>query len=220
MDIKPIKKSLTLKDQAYQAIKEAIYSNSLSPGTPLTEEQLSATLSISRTPIRSALQQLVYEKLAFKDTTGHIYVSKITPKDVHDASMLRSVLEPLAIDSASFPVPKEYTDKLCRNYEAHILLFQNEPDNNFRYAEMDYEFHCLLCQICDNDLLLEIVQNLNNIMIRIHILSGTLNSHKQQALDEHAEIIDYIKKGQKEFAKLAVEEHIRNVESRMFTQDN
>ena len=60
MDIKPIKKNLPLKDQAYQAIKQAIYSNTLVPGTPLTEEQLSSTLSISRTPIRSALQQLVY----------------------------------------------------------------------------------------------------------------------------------------------------------------
>lgn len=218
MNIKPIKKNLTLKEQAYQSIKQAIYSNSLSPGTPLTEEQLSSALSISRTPIRSALQMLVYEKLATTDATGHIYVSTITEKDVHDATALRSVLEPMAIQDAPFPVAKEYLENLRHNYVEQELLFHEDPNNNFRYAEMDFEFHCQLSQICENELLVDIIKQLNTIMIRINILSGTLKSHMQDALNEHAAILKYLENGQREFAKLAIEEHIKNVEQRMFSQ--
>lgn len=220
MNIKPIKKNLTLKDQAYQAIKQAIYSNSLIPGTPLTEEQLSSTLSISRTPIRSALQQLVYEKLASKDSTGHIFVSTITEKDVHNATTLRSTLEPMAIETASLPIPEEYFAAFADIQERQHSLFLNEPDNNYSYAELDFEFHCLLGKLSDNELLTDIIKDLNNIMVRIHILSGTLSSHKQKALEEHAAIVEYLKKGQFEFAKLAVQEHIKNVELRIFSQDS
>ena len=70
MELKPIRKNITLKDQAYEQIRQAINTNTLKPGTALTEEQLSSMLSISRTPIRSALQQLVYEKLLSQDGTG------------------------------------------------------------------------------------------------------------------------------------------------------
>ena len=104
MELKPIRKNITLKDQAYEQIRQAINTNTLKPGTALTEEQLSSMLSISRTPIRSALQQLVYEKLLSQDATGHIYVSTITEKSVQDTSKVRTVLECMAIDSAVFPL--------------------------------------------------------------------------------------------------------------------
>lgn len=220
MNIKPIKKNLTLKDQAYEAIKQAIYSNSLTPGTPLTEEQLSSTLSISRTPIRSALQQLVYEKLASKDSTGHIFVSTITEKDVHNATTLRAVLEPMAVESAVLPLSEEYLAAFDDLQKRQYASFVDHPDDNYSFAELDFEFHCLLGKLSDNELLANIIRDLNNIMVRIHILSGTLSSHKEKALEEHAAIVDYLKKGQSEFAKLSVQEHIKHVELRIFSQDS
>ena len=220
MDITPIKKNLTLKEQAYESIKQAIYSNTLVPGTPLTEEQLSSTLAISRTPIRSALQQLVYEKLATKDATGHIFVSTVTEKDVHNATVLRSVLEPMAVETASFPLSENKISSLSDILEQQKELFRQEPANNYDYAELDFKFHCLLGQLSENELLADIIKDLNHIMIRIHILSGTLTSHKQQALDEHTAIIEFLKKGQRQFSKLAIEEHIKNVELRIFSEND
>lgn len=220
MKLEPIRKNLTLKEQAYQAIRQAIFSNTLKPGTPLTEELLSNMLSISRTPIRSALQQLVYEKLACSDSTGHIYVSTITEKDVEDVTTLRAVLEPMAFDHAVLPLPDEYLSRLHDSYRKQTELFHNEPENNLRYAEIDSEFHCLLSEISDNGLLTETIATLNTVMIRINILSGTLHSHMQNALNEHADIISYLEKGQIPFARLALEEHIKHVELRMFSQDN
>ncbi len=215
MNLEPIKKTVTLKEQAYTSIKQAIYSNTLKPGAPLTEEQLSATLSISRTPIRSALQQLVFEKLATTDNTGHIYVSKISEKDVHDITVLRLNLEPLAMDLAAFPISNESIQQLKDLIEQQSALFESGSVNNIRFAELDCDFHSCLAQISDNSLLIETVQKINAMMIRILVLSGTLDSYKKSAIEEHKLIIQYLEQGQKEFAKVALQEHIKKVGSRM-----
>lgn len=214
--MQPIKKSITLKDQAYQEIKKAIYSNALLPGTPLTEEHLSTQLSISRTPIRSALQMLVHEKLATKDKTGHIFVSTITEKDVKDVTTLRLVLEPMTFEVFDSSLYQDTLESLMQQFEQHMLLFQKNPSDNYHFAQMDYQFHCLLSQFSNNKLLKDFIQNLNNLIIRINILSGTLNSHKEEALKEHAAILDYLKKKEFDFVKAAITQHIKNVEARMF----
>ncbi|MCI8398487.1 MAG: GntR family transcriptional regulator [Oscillibacter sp.] len=48
----------SLRDVAYEAMKEAILSGDIAPGEKLTETDLSNQLSISRGPIREALRQL------------------------------------------------------------------------------------------------------------------------------------------------------------------
>ena len=215
MKLEPIKKTVTLKEQAYNAIKQAIYSNTLKPGSPLTEEQLSTSLSISRTPIRSALQQLVFEKLATADNTGHIYVSKISEKDVQDITVLRLNLEPLAIDLTEFPISKDLISQLKDLIRQQNDLFSEGSVNNIRFAELDCEFHSCLAKVSGNALLIETVHKVNAMMIRILVLSGTLDSYKKKAVEEHELIIQYLEQGQKEFSKVALQEHIKNVGSRM-----
>lgn len=218
MNLEPIKKTVTLKEQAYISIKQAIYSNQLKPGSPLTEEQLSSSLSISRTPIRSALQQLVFEKLATADSTGHIYVSKITEKDVQDITVLRLNLEPLAMDLTTFPISEELIAQLKDLIRQQNDLFTEGSVNNIRFAELDCDFHSCLAKISDNALLIETVHKINAMMIRILVLSGTLDSYKKKAVEEHELIIQYLEQGQKEFAKVALQEHIKNVGSRMLPE--
>lgn len=216
MSLTPINKNISLKSQAYESIKQAIYANTLQPGDALTEESLCSLLRISRTPIRSALQQLVYEKLAVKDATGHIFVSTITEKDVQDITIMRSTLEPLSIDLISFPVAQEDLNHLKELYEQQCSVFQKEPDNNILYSELDTAFHSAIAKLSGNTILYETVSHINALMIRINVLSGTLKAHKEKALREHHAIIDYLEKEQKSFAKLALAEHISNVRERMF----
>ena len=61
MGLKSLKKEPSLAEKAYTAIKEAIISNELAPGTALAEETLAAHLGISLTPSRPELQRLQME---------------------------------------------------------------------------------------------------------------------------------------------------------------
>lgn len=211
MTLAPIKKSATLKEQAYERIKEAIYTNALKPGEALAEEQLSAMLSISRTPIRSALQQLVFDKLAVTDNTGHIYVSSISEKDVADITVMRTNLEPLAIDYITFPISDEYINKLHSIYNQQMELVENDPENNMKFSELDTQFHNLIASLSGNSILADTVLQLNTMMIRINVLSGTLHKNMERAMSEHKNIIAYLENGQAAFAKLALSEHVKNV---------
>jgi len=47
----------TLTEQAYRSIEEQIVTLRLKPGDVLSEQMLSATFKIGRTPIREALQR-------------------------------------------------------------------------------------------------------------------------------------------------------------------
>ena len=87
-----VKKGETLSEQAYQIIRKAIVFHELRPGEALIEEKLSEALSISRTPLRTALRRLIDEGLA--DAQGkNIVVSDLTPEDVANIRQVRLTLE-------------------------------------------------------------------------------------------------------------------------------
>ena len=94
---KKIVKPVTLSEQAYAIIKDEIITNQIKPGDLLTEEQLSERLSISRTPIRSALKQLVMEHLAEVNENKIVTVSNVTSQDISNVLVVRCSLEPLAV---------------------------------------------------------------------------------------------------------------------------
>ena len=73
--------------------------------------------------------------------------------------------------------------------------------SNIRFAELDCEFHSCLAEISNNSLLIETVQKINALMIRILVLSGTLDSYKQKAIDEHTLILRYLEQGKKNLQK-------------------
>ncbi|SBW09909.1 hypothetical protein KL86DPRO_50315 [uncultured delta proteobacterium] len=55
----------SLSDHAYTVIKEAILNNTFKPKDILLEESIAEMLGISRTPLRTALKRLEFEKLIF-----------------------------------------------------------------------------------------------------------------------------------------------------------
>ena len=71
----------TLTEQAYRAIEEQIATLRLKPGDVLSEQMLSATFRIGRTPVREALQRLAREGLVTILPRKGILVSDINPRN-------------------------------------------------------------------------------------------------------------------------------------------
>lgn len=212
-------KPRNLREQAYQEIKDAIYTGKLHPGDQLAEETLSHALSISRTPIHAALQQLVYNRLAESDSTGHVYVSRLTDEDVHDMTVMRLALEPLAIEEAPLPINADVLDRLRLILEEQEQTAAAEPLDLIRFSELDSQFHIELSHICSNHLLQDTLAGIHHTMARYNILSGTLGYHIQAALEEHQQIIHFLERGQKDFAVVAIKNHIKSVGARIFEEE-
>jgi DNA-binding GntR family transcriptional regulator len=71
----------TLTEQAYRAVEEQIVTLRLKPGDILSEQMLSASFGIGRTPIREALQRLAREGLVTILPRKGILVSDLNPRN-------------------------------------------------------------------------------------------------------------------------------------------
>jgi DNA-binding GntR family transcriptional regulator len=114
LELKPIGRSRSLTNDAYQQIRASILTNKLTPGQQLKEEWLAAQLHISATPVREALAKLEREKLVKVIPHRGKFVADITPIDVHDIYEVRRELEGLAIMLAIPNIPSEELEALAQ----------------------------------------------------------------------------------------------------------
>src|SRR4029453_5941781 len=81
------------KGRALLLLREMILRGDFQPGERLSELSLVARLSISRTPIRLALERLAHEGLLEASASGGFIARAFTIEDVWDAIEVRGVLE-------------------------------------------------------------------------------------------------------------------------------
>jgi DNA-binding GntR family transcriptional regulator len=200
---------VSLKDQAYLAIKRAILSLKLNPGTALVESELADQLGISKTPVRTALHELEREGLVTKVLYKGTYVSEITLRDVREIFQLRAVLEGLAARLATpafNPNELARAKEILRLMEAAIQLGDNDLAS--QYGE---QFHDLILMEADNQRLQLVVRNLDDQVHRFRLLSDQISGRLQRSLGEHKKILKAIEHGDPDLAEQRVKEHLHSV---------
>lgn len=86
-------------EQAANAVRQAILSGRLLPGTPLREAALAAELGVSRSTLREAARTLETEGLVRYQMNRGIVVADITGPDVADIYAARAAVELAAADA-------------------------------------------------------------------------------------------------------------------------
>ena len=152
MALKNLKKDPSLTDKAYSAIKSAIMSNELTPGTVLAEENLASQLGISRTPLRAALQRLQHEEIVMQNGKNMV-VAEVTERDVRDISVVRIQLEPLAIRllAQNGGITAKHLDRLYLCGEKQLNALRSGDSEAF--LDQDALFHVSLAQLTGNSFL-------------------------------------------------------------------
>ncbi|MGA8962360.1 MAG: GntR family transcriptional regulator, partial [Pseudolabrys sp.] len=102
----------TLTEQAYRLIEEQIVTLRLKPGDVLSEQMLSATFDIGRTPIREALQRLAREGLITVLPRKGILVSDINPRSQLLVLEVRREIERLLSRAGAERATKEQSAQL------------------------------------------------------------------------------------------------------------
>ena len=86
-------------EQAADAVRQAILSGRLLPGTPLREAALAAELGVSRSTLREAARTLASEGLVRYQMNHGIVVADITGPDAADIYAARAAMELAAVDA-------------------------------------------------------------------------------------------------------------------------
>lgn len=180
---------IKLKTLAYNTIKDNIVTCEYAPGTFLSEEQLSAELAISRTPIRDALGRLEQEGLIEIKPKVGITVKTLTIKDLTMCFEIRMLYEPYIIKKYGTSLSDE---ELARYYQifSQPELHNTSANNNDEYYQLDSSFHQMIIDICPNHYMKKSYSLIQTQSERFRYMSGNVaNNRLEETFREHCEII-------------------------------
>jgi len=144
-----MKGAQTLTEEAYAQIEERIVTLRLKPGEVLSEQALSASLKIGRTPIREALQRLVREGLIIVLPRKGILVSDINPRNQLLVLEVRRELERLLSRSCAERSTREEREQFLEIGKAMDAAGRNNDDINF--MRLDSELNHLMLEAGHNE---------------------------------------------------------------------
>ncbi|MFC0524601.1 GntR family transcriptional regulator [Pontibacillus salicampi] len=206
-------KSKSLTELAYDQISQAILQNALKPGDMIVEEQIANQLGISRTPIREALKKLSFEGMIELRSGRRARVSEISEKDAMNYQIIRESLEALGAKTAAEHITSselQELEEICTKQKEAI-----REDDLLEFLDLDFMFHSIIVRVSQNSKLEEIVNNLNSQIKRFLILSNTLHSSAEGAVEEHYTIIESLRERNGERTEEMMRNHVQNVTNRI-----
>src|SRR3954469_8460165 len=128
-----------LRDRAYAAIRDAIVDGTLAPGERLRDQELTAWLGLSRTPVREALARLEADGLV---ETAPQRFTRVAPLDRREASDAFPVVAALHALAAELAAPRLTAGDIDRRKHANARFADALQQGDVDAAlQADDEFH-------------------------------------------------------------------------------
>jgi DNA-binding GntR family transcriptional regulator len=196
----------SLREQALSALRRAITTGQLTPGTHLVETELSEALQISRGTLREALRQLQQEGLISAGARGRLSVRHLDSKEIRDIFNVRAALESLAArELASLPDCTEAAATLRRAVDDMERWAASNLEDRI---EADLRFHRTMCQISGNETLVHQWTMLEGSIRMSIMFAGVERAIKNMDAKRHLEIVEAIEFGDADKAAAAVRDHM------------
>jgi DNA-binding GntR family transcriptional regulator len=178
----------SLTDSAIEHLANAIISGRFQPGQRLVETELSATLGISRAPLREALRVLANDGLVEIRQSKGSYVAQPSAEDLERAVVFRALIEGTAARFVAHNRDPVVLAKLGRALQAMREAHHREDNDEF-IARL-WEFHREICLASDNPLLIQSWNLASNITrLYQHIVVG-VSIPRATVLKNNASILE------------------------------
>ncbi|HIU77260.1 MAG TPA: GntR family transcriptional regulator [Candidatus Pelethocola excrementipullorum] len=202
----------TLKQVAYQEIKEKILNCEYEPNSFLNEDFLCEELGMSRTPVRDALSRLEQERLVSILPKKGFFVSPVSQKEINMVFEGRLLLEPYFLLNYCADMPADVISRMKDiSAQYHRAIESNEKKDYYR---LDNEFHQCIVSQCTNIYLIRTYEDLQNQDRRLRIMTGSsIEERLLITIQEHKQILDCIIAGDLEGAAEAMRKHLGNSKS-------
>lgn len=143
----------TAKERIYYTLRRWIINGTLEPGERLNDVELAGHFSVSRTPVREALQLLSEQKLVQIAPSSGTYVAPIDDEDMCHVYRLLTGLQTLALEIALPRIRPEELERLAALNKGLLACVRSGAADDISNA--DYEFHHALCELAGNPYLVE-----------------------------------------------------------------
>lgn len=203
-----------LSNFVMSSLREAILNGHFEPGEKVDQDRIAAELNVSRTPVREALKVLETEGFVEILPYRGAFIPTICRKDIHEVFEVRWVIEPEIIRQAVPILP----DKVLQHFN-NILSetgFSLAPGGDRRFYQIDQEFHGTIATYCQNKLFKEILDKINNRIVRVRRFAlRQPGNHLDNSQEEHVAILFAMCQHDPEEAAARMERHLRNSATRI-----
>jgi DNA-binding GntR family transcriptional regulator len=210
--LQPIKASFepvrhrSLPDAVLDQLRRIIVNGNLAAGKRLVETELADQLHVSRATVRQVLRQLEVEGLVEVRPRRGTVVAHMSNEVALEVCQVRGVLEGFAARTACQLLSPDQLDHM-RSLAEQMGEAVREGDV-LRVAELDTEFHSVICQAPPNRRLFGLWSTLNaQSAALIHSRLGFHHYHWKTVVGLHTEICDALAGGDPDKAEAAVRSH-------------
>jgi DNA-binding GntR family transcriptional regulator len=190
-----------LMEQVYRRLLDAICSGDLAPGARLTQEELAASLSVSRQPVLQALRLLKRDGVLIDAGRRGLAVAPLQPELIAQVYEVRAALDGLAARRAAAAGAK---------LDAKVIARGREAARSGRVAAMieaDAAFHHLVYGASGNPLIAESTRPHWLHIQRAMGATVRVTGAPERVWDEHQAILDAINAGDAARAERLAREH-------------
>lgn len=218
--VRPIN-SETYTVQTYNFLRNAILKRELKEGEVYSQDQVSAMLNISRTPVREALLALQKEGyIRFLRGRG-FEVVPYDETDVKNISEMRLIVEKAAAALAAQRIGEEQISALVKNIEAQQkCVLREEAFDIQEFLQLDDLFHQQIIAATGNDRLAKVIADMRNQWVRTGYAILQYGENRLDIFDEHRRIFEAVAAHDACGAELAMAAHMDNTQARRKAEKN
>jgi GntR family transcriptional regulator, rspAB operon transcriptional repressor len=200
-----------ITDVVYATLRQNILRRHFSAGERLHVDELAKQLTVSRTPVREALNLLSAEGLVNIVPRSGTFVAHLSAKDLEDVFDVRICLEALAAERVAEKGLSGAEVRQLRKIVATAKGGTNAEERAIRHAEANRAFHKAIVDHSGNGRLAQLYSGLNahTMMAFIHYASPVWSERWEVELEEHERVIDALERKDPAGAKAAMEAHLR-----------
>ena len=200
------------RQDVFSAILELITSHQVKPGDRLTEAGLAADLKVSRTPVREALREL--------SAGGYVDIEKnrgavvaTYDDDLEELFQLRGLLEGFAAGLAAERMTDDQIQALIRIQQRYVDAIESQqPDVHIVAAQINLEFHRLICSAAQNSRLEHFVTMVTSAGLARSTYSRYSMKDMRRSVSQHEQLIEAIQRRDRRLAEMAMRVHISAAE--------
>ncbi|MFJ1649472.1 GntR family transcriptional regulator [Streptomyces sp. NPDC088258] len=197
----------TSRRAVYTTLRRKVLTLEFPPGSALSENELAASLGVSRTPVRESLILLSEEGLVQVFPQVGSFVSRVDPAKVADAQFLREAVELASLEDLPAELDPELVAELRRNLEA-----QQRPGLDLEgFFALDEAFHQCLLRLSGHGSAWATVVSAKGHLDRARRLGLYDTASSSGFAAQHVEILDAVLAGDVSMARAAMRAHLRAV---------
>ena len=198
------------RDKAYELLRQRLVGGHYKPGTQLKEEPLARELGLSRTPVRTALKQLVEDGLATADAGQGVHVAEWSEWDIEETFQLRMLLEPYASGLAAERGGEELSARLRASNETMAAAIEDGSTAAIgRVQEANRSFHHALLDASGSPRLRSILETMIDMPIIVRSFYLYTPAELRQSLHHHQDLTLAVEAHDGELARQVMQLHLR-----------